>query len=182
MQTLCPHTLLYYIIQIAFLNLFRSTRKKPLSIEKNEKKRMSTKSHERKKRSVCWWMKKVELFTFLNLTWWTIWNFYFRWINKGMKDLCQKGTFLTRVHSSFLISLRVPKLLTKKEQNKGSAPSWSLTKNKLMWCFLHNHSQFLIVTENKHCMLSPCRVCYDSKQWLHFFNKQPFYKKLTLGI
>ena len=51
----------------------------------------------------------------LNLTWCTILNLYFRWINKGRKDSYQNGTSLTRVHTCFLINLRTSKLLTKQK-------------------------------------------------------------------
>ena len=165
---------------------------------------MFTKSHERKRQPVCLsvclsvylsvclsvflsvskesWI--VYVWKFLTLAWWIIWNLYFRWINKGRKDSHQKDTSLTRVHTRFLISLRSPKLLTKKKKsrNKESVASRPQTKNKLMWCIFHNQSQFSNVIENKPWMLSLWKAFHDSKRKLHFFNKQPVYKQLTLGI
>ena len=129
--------------------------------------------------SVCEWKKfnflRLKLFEFdlMNQL-----KSLFRRINKGRKDSCQWGTVLTRVHACFLISLRAPKLLTKKRhcpdscsrlfsnqpartktvnkksQNKESVFSRSLIKNKLLWYFFHSQSQFLNVTENKPWTLS----------------------------
>ena len=76
-----------------------------LSMKKKKKKNVHKESWE-KKVAVCPWVKIAELFTFLNLTWWTIWNLYFWLINKGK--------ILTGVHTHFLTSLPTPKLLTKK--------------------------------------------------------------------
>ena len=42
----------------------------------------------------------------------------FQWINKETKDSCQKGTSLACVPTRFQISLRAPKLLTKKAKIK----------------------------------------------------------------
>ena len=119
-------------------------------------KRTFMRSHDRKRQSVfllvCEWRKlnclRLKLF---ELTWWTTWNLYFRWIIKGAKDPCQKGNFLTCVRTRFLIYLRALKLLTKKEsQNKESVASWLLIKNKLMWYFLPYQSQFSNIAGNKH--------------------------------
>ena len=38
------------------------------------------------------------------------------------------------------------------------------------------------VTENKSGTSSLWKAFYDSKRRLHFFNKQPVYKQLTLSI
>ena len=84
---------------------------------------------------------------YLNLIWWTIWKLYFRWINKGRKDSFQKGTSLIRFHTRFLISLHAPKLLSDKSWNKESVVSRPMNKNKVMWYFFHNQSQFPSVTE-----------------------------------
>ena len=44
--------------------------------------------------------------------------------------------------------------------------------------FFRNQSQFSNVTENKPWTLSLWKAFHDSKQQLHFFNKQSVYKQL----
>ena len=105
-----------------------------------------TKCHERKRQSACLSVSKgsciVYVWKYLNLTWWTIRNNYFRWVNNGRKNSNQKETSLTRAHACFLINLSVSKLLIKNPWSKESAVLWSLNKNKLMWYFFHNKPQF----------------------------------------
>ena len=165
-KILHPHTRLCYIIQIAFLNLFKSTF---LSM----KKKMSSKSQSWEKKAACLSVRKLIVYVFE----FDVMNqlkslFQIRWINKGRKDSCQEITSLTSVHTRFLISLRTPKLSTKKKsQNEGSVVSRSHTKNKLMWYFSHNKYQFSNVTENKPWLLSLWKAFHNSKRRLHFFSK-----------
>lgn len=150
-------------------SLFESFQK---YIPLNEKK-MSSKSQSWEKKAACLSVRKLIVYVFE----FDVMNqlkslFQIRWINKGRKDSCQEITSLTSVHTRFLISLRTPKLSTKKKsQNEGSVASRSHTKNKLMWYFSHNKYQFSNVTENKPWLLSLWKAFHNSKRRLHFFSK-----------